>query len=52
MDEEIFHLIGDKMPNNNQVHLPSWETQKDINFMSATRLTWKYKKFQRKKGWR
>ena len=28
--ERYFHLIGDKMPHNNQVHLPSWETQKDI----------------------
>ena len=25
-----FHLIGDKMPHKNQIHLPSWETQKDI----------------------
>ena len=28
--ERYFHLIGDKMPHNNQIHLPSWETQKDI----------------------
>lgn len=25
-----FHLIGDKMPHNDQIHLPSWETQKDL----------------------
>ena len=25
-----FNLIGDKMPTKNQIHLPSWETQKDI----------------------
>ncbi len=25
-----FHLVGDKMPHNSQVHLPSWETQKDV----------------------
>lgn len=25
-----FHLVGDKMPNKDQIHLPSWETQKDI----------------------
>lgn len=25
-----FKLIGDRMPDKNQVHLPSWETQKDI----------------------
>jgi hypothetical protein len=28
--ERYFHLIGDKMPHNNQVHLPSWETHKDF----------------------
>jgi len=28
--ERYFQLIGDKMPTNNQIHLPSWETQKDI----------------------
>ena len=28
--DRYFHLIGDKMPHNNQVHLPSWETQKDL----------------------
>ena len=28
--ERYFHLIGDKMPHNNQIHLPSWETQKNI----------------------
>ena len=25
-----YFLIGDKMPHNDQVHLPSWETQKDL----------------------
>ena len=29
--EKYFNLIGDKMPNSSQVHLPSWETQKDIH---------------------
>ena len=29
--ERYFNLIGDKMPDNNQIHLPSWETQKDIH---------------------
>ena len=28
--ERYFNLIGDKMPTNSQVHLPSWETQTDI----------------------
>ena len=28
--ERYFHLIGDKMPNSSQIHLPSWEVQKDI----------------------
>lgn len=28
--ERYFHLIGDKMPNSNQIHLPSWDKQKDI----------------------
>ena len=28
--ERYFHLIGDKMPHNNQIHLPSWETHKSI----------------------
>ena len=27
-----FHLVGDKMPHNSQIHLPSWETQKDVFF--------------------
>lgn len=27
-----FNLIGDKMPHKNQLHLPSWETQKDIYY--------------------
>ena len=25
-----FNLVGDKMPHNSQIHLPSWETQKDV----------------------
>lgn len=29
--ERYFNLIGDKMPDSNQIHLPSWETQKDIH---------------------
>ena len=28
--ERYFHLVGDKMPHNGQIHLPSWETQKDV----------------------
>ena len=28
--ERYFNLIGDKMPDKNQIHLPCWETQKDI----------------------
>ena len=28
--ERYFHLVGDKMPHNDQIHLPSWETQKDV----------------------
>ncbi len=27
---KYFHLVGDKMPHNSQIHLPSWETQKDV----------------------
>lgn len=29
--ERYFKLIGDKMPKNSQIHLPSWETQKNIH---------------------
>lgn len=29
--ERYFNLIGDKMPDSKQIHLPSWETQKDIH---------------------
>ena len=29
--DHYFNLIGDKMPDKDQVHLPSWETQKDIH---------------------
>ena len=25
-----FNLIGDRMPDKNQIHLPSWENQKNI----------------------
>ena len=28
--ERYFTLIGDKMPNTEQVHLPSWESRRDI----------------------
>lgn len=28
--EQYFSLIGDKMPNSKQIHLPSWDTQKAI----------------------
>ena len=28
--DAYFNLIGDKMPTKDQIHLPSWETQKDI----------------------
>lgn len=28
--EQYFNLIGDHMPDKNQIHLPSWETQKSI----------------------
>lgn len=28
--QRYFDLIGDRMPHNKQVHLPSWETQKDV----------------------
>lgn len=30
--DAYFNLIGDKMPHKNQLHLPSWETQKDIYY--------------------
>ena len=29
--ERYFTLIGDKMPDSKQIHLPSWKTQKDIH---------------------
>ena len=29
--ERYFSLIEDKMPNSKQIHLPSWDTQKNIN---------------------
>ena len=25
-----FNLVVDKMPHNKQIHLPSWDTQKDV----------------------
>ena len=28
--QRYFHLVGDKMPHNNQIHLPSWEKRKDV----------------------
>ena len=28
--ERYFNLIGDHMPDKNQIHLPSWESQKSI----------------------
>lgn len=28
--ERYFHLVGDKMPHNGQIHLPSWESRKDV----------------------
>ena len=28
--DRYFHLIGDMMPDKDQIHLPCWETQKDI----------------------
>ena len=28
--EKYVNLIGDKMPNSKQIHLPCWDTQKDI----------------------
>lgn len=27
---KYFNLVGDKMLHNSQIHLPSWETQKDV----------------------
>ena len=34
-----FSLIGDKMPHKNQLHLPSWETQKDIYYRYVGDMT-------------
>lgn len=28
--QRYFDLIGDRMPHKSQIHLPSWETQKDV----------------------
>ena len=28
--DRYFNLIGDRMPDKNQIHLPCWETQKDV----------------------
>ena len=28
--KRYFNLIGDKIPDKNQIHLPSWDKQKDI----------------------
>lgn len=33
-----FNLVGDKMPHNKQIHLPSWETQKDVHQRYKTDL--------------
>ena len=30
--DRYFNLVGDKMPDSNQIHLPCWENQKDINY--------------------
>ena len=34
-----FHLVGDKMPHVDQIHLPSWETQKDVFFRYESGMT-------------
>lgn len=28
--DRYFNLIGDKLPDKNQIHLPSWDKQKNI----------------------
>jgi len=30
--KRYFYLVGDKMPDKDQIHLPCWETQKDIYY--------------------
>ena len=30
--DRYFNLVGDKMPDSNQIHLPCWENQKDIHY--------------------
>ena len=37
--QRYFHLIGDRMPHNSQIHLPSWETQKDLYTRYAEDMT-------------
>ena len=36
--ERYFNLIGDKMPDKDQIHLPCWENQKDIYYRYRTDL--------------
>ena len=36
--EKYFDLIGDKMPDKNQIHLPCWENQKDVHNRYSTDL--------------
>ena len=33
--ERYFNLIGDNMPDKDQILLLCWETQKDINFITG-----------------
>lgn len=37
--QRYFDLIGDRMPHNSQIHLPSWETQKDVYTRYAEDMT-------------
>jgi len=30
--KRYFYLVGDKMPDKDQIHLPCWETHKDIYY--------------------
>ena len=36
---KYFNLVGDKMPHNSQIHLPSWETQKDVHLRYTEDMT-------------
>jgi len=29
--QRYFDLVGDHMPNTEKIHLPSWESQKNVN---------------------